>query len=72
MMTIVLKHSTYSRVMTRLRRYGSDVVFFKLTSRVFHDSGFTYLYFPSFTALCTASDFLSACNAVYRVTELSL
>lgn len=72
MMTIVLKQSTFNRATARLRHYGSLVVFSSLPSRVFHDDGFTYLYFRSFSDLCIASDFLSACNAVYRVADFNL
>ncbi len=72
MIAIVLKDSTFNRVMTRLRSQGSHVDFLSLTSRVFHDGGFTYLYFQSLSDLCYATDFLSAFNAVYRVVETSL
>ena len=72
MLAIVLKHSTFNRVTTRLRYAGSHVEFLSLPCRIIHDSGFTYLYFHSLSDLCTASDFLSAYNAVYRVADLSL
>lgn len=72
MKAIVLKDSTFNRVNARLRAHGSDVYFSSLPSRVSHDIGFTYLYFSSFLDLCTVSDYLYACNAVHRVTEISL
>ena len=72
MIAIVLKDSTYNRVITRLRHDGSFVSFISLPSRVFHDYGFTYLYFQTFSSLCYATDFLSAHHAVYRVVETSL
>lgn len=72
MKAIVLKDSTYNRVMARLRSDGSHVYFSSLSSRVFHESGFTYLYFHSFSDLSIASDYLWGYNAVYRVTDLSL
>lgn len=72
MIAIVLKDSTFNRVMTRLRNDGSHVYFLSLPSRVFHDAGFTYLYFHSLSDMCIVSDFLSCYNAVYRVTDASL
>ena len=72
MKAIVLKDSTFSRVMSRLRHDGSHVYFSSLSSRVIHDLGFTYLYFNSFSDLCNASDFLSMCNAVYRVADYNI
>ena len=72
MIAIVLKQSTFNRVSTRLRHEGSFVDFSSLLSRVFHDEGFTYLYFSDFSDLCLATDYLSAHNAVYRVVDLSL
>ena len=72
MIAIVLKSSTYNRVITRLRYFGSLPQFTSLPSRVFHDGGFTYLYFSSLSDLCYATDFLSSLNAVYRVTETIL
>lgn len=72
MKAIVLKDSTFKRVMTRLRYDGAHVYFSSLVSRVSHDYGFTYLYFEDFSDLCHASDYLYACNAVHRVTEISL
>lgn len=72
MMTIVLKRSTFTRVTARLRYYGSLEVFRSLPSRTIEDSGFIYLYFHSFSDLCVASDFLSACNAVYRVADYNI
>lgn len=72
MIAIVLKNSTYNRVTTRLRYQGTLSLFTSLPSRVFRDCGFTYLYFQSLSDLCYATDFLSAYNAVYRVTEPSL
>lgn len=72
MIAIVLKDSTYNRVTTRLRRDGSLAQFTSLSSRVFHDYGFTYLYFESLPDMCYATDFLSSLNAVYRVVETSL
>ena len=72
MLAIVLKQSTYNRVITRLRHSGSLSQFTSLACRVFHDYGFTYLYFESPSDLCYATDFLSSLNAVYRVVETSL
>ena len=72
MIAIVLKSSTYKRVISRLRYAGSLENFQSLPSRVFHDYGSTYLYFQSLSDLCFATDFLSAFNAVYRVVETSL
>ena len=72
MYAIVLKDSTFNRVTTRLRNAGSLGDFLSVSYRVFHDYGYTYLYFHSFSDLCYASDFLSACNAVYRVVETTL
>ena len=72
MKAIVLKDSTFRRVMSCLRNDGSHVYFSSLPSRVIHDSGFTYLYFHSFSDLCIASDFLSAFNAVYRVADYNI
>ena len=72
MIAIVLKDSTFNRVTTRLRHAGSLSVFSSLPARVFHDYGFTYLYFQSISDLCYATDFLSSLNAVYRVVETSL
>ena len=72
MKTIVLKDSTFKRVTATLRAHGAHVLFSSLPSRVSHDMGFTYLYFQSFLDLCTASDYLYACNAVHRVTDISL
>ena len=72
MIAIVLKRSTYNRVTTRLRHFGDLTIFSALPSRVFHDGGFTYLYYESLSDLCFATDFLSSLNAVYRVCETSL
>ena len=72
MIAIVLKTSTFKRVTTRLRYANNLSVFSSLTARVFHDYGYTYLYFQSLSDLCFATDFLSAYNAVYRVCETSL
>lgn len=72
MLAIVLKSSTFNRVTTRLRHAGSLVDFISLPSRVFHDGGFTYLYFQSLSDLCYATDFLSAYHAVYRVVDTGL
>ena len=72
MIAIVLKDSTFSRVMSRLRHDGSHVYFSSLPSSVIHDYGFTYLYFHSFSDLCIASDFFSVCNAVYRVADYNI
>ena len=72
MIAIVLKDSTYKRVLTRLRHDDFIQVFLSLPSRVFHESGSTYLYFEVFHDLCRASDFLSAYNAVYRVAYFCL
>lgn len=69
MKAIVLKDSTFRRVKTQLRRYGSLEDFSMFVSRVSHDSAGTYLHFDYFCDLCSASTYLSACNAVYRVTE---
>ena len=71
MKAIVLKDSTFNRVTARLRAHGSDVYFSSLPSRFSHDLGFTYLYFRSFLDLATASDYLYAYNAVYRVADIS-
>ena len=67
MKAIVLKDSTFKRVMSRLRSDGSHVVFSSLPSRVSHEFGFTTLIFFDFYDLCRASDYLYAYNAVYRV-----
>lgn len=72
MIAIVLKDSTFKRVTARLRYECLFDVFSILPSRVFHDYGFTYLYFQSLSDLCYATDFLSVHNAVYRVCETSL
>ena len=72
MMAIVLKDSTYKRVLTRLRHDASIQVFLSLPSRVFHEFGSTYLYFEEFHDLCCASDFLHAYNAVYRVADFCI
>ena len=72
MIAIVLKDSTYNRVTTRLRHSGDLANFISLPSRVFHDYGFTYMYFQSLSDLCYSTDFLSAHHAVYRVVETSL
>lgn len=72
MLAIVLKHSTFRRVSTRLRYEGSFVYFSSLLSRVFNDEGFTYLYFNSLSDMCSATDYLAAHNGVYRVVDLSL
>ena len=72
MIAIVLKDSTFKRVTSRLRYADSPVDFLSLPCRVFHDYGATYLYFQSLSDLCYATDFLFACNAVYRVVETSL
>lgn len=66
---IVLKNSTFKRVKTLLRRCGFLEDFSLLVSRVSHDSAGVYLYFDNFHHLCSASTYLSALNAVYRVTE---
>ena len=72
MIAIVLKDSTYKRVLSRSRYAGCSVAFSSLPCRVFRDYGFTYLYFDSVSDMCYATDFLYACNAVYRVVETSL
>ena len=72
MIAIVLKESTFRRVTTRLRHFGDLSMFSSLSSRVFHDGGFAYLYYESLSDLCFATDFLSAHHAVYRVVETSL
>ena len=72
MIAIVLKDSTLKRVSTRLRHAGSLENFHSLPVRVFHDYGFTYLYFDSVSDMCYAAGFLYACNAVSRVVETSL
>ena len=72
MKAIVLKDSTFRRVMTRLRYDRAHVYFSSLPSRVSHDWGFTYLYFEDFSDLCIASDYLYSYNAVHRVTDISL
>lgn len=72
MIAIVLKDSSFKRVSTRLRLEGSLKIFLSLPSRVFHDCGFTYLYFHSLSDMCYATDFLSSYNVVYRVTETTL
>lgn len=72
MIAIVLKDSTFNRVTSRLRSQGSLSNFSSSYSRVFHDYGFTYLYFSSLSDLSYASDYLYAFNAVYRVCETSL
>ena len=69
MIAIVLKDSTYTRVTTRLRRSGDLVTFISLPTRVFHDGGFTYLHFYFPCDFRTATEFLSAYHAVYRVFE---
>ena len=71
-MAIVLKDSTYKRVLTRLRYDDSIQVFLSLPSRVFHENGSTYLYFEEFHDLCLASDFFYAYNAVFRVAYFCL
>ena len=72
MKAIVLKDSTFKRVNAILRSYGSHVVFSSLPSRISHDLGFTYLYFDDFADLCHTSDYLYSCNAVHRVTDITL
>ena len=72
MIAIVLKDSTYNRVTTRLRHFGDLAIFSSLPSRVFHDGGFTYMYFQSLSDLCYSTDFLSSLNAVYRVVEIKI
>lgn len=72
MLAIVLKTSTFKRVATRLRYYGSFDLFLSLPSRVSHDYGFTYLYFHSLADMCYVTDYLYAYNAVFRVADLSL
>ena len=67
MIVIVLKSSTYNRVTTRLRYFGSLSQFTSLPSRVSHDYGFTYLYFHSLPDMCYATDFLYAFASVPRV-----
>ena len=52
MIAIVLKDSTFTRVTTSLRRSGDLVTFISLPTRVFHDGGFTYLYYESLSDLC--------------------
>lgn len=72
MLAIVLKDSTFNRVTTRLRHQGSLALFTSLPSRVFHDYGFTYLYYQSFSDMCLATDYLYSYNALFRVVETSL
>ena len=70
MKAIVLKDSTFKRVKSQLRYRGFLEDFSTFVSRVSHDSAGTYLYFDYFCDLCSASTYLSACNAVYRVIEI--
>ena len=72
MIAIVLKESTFKRVVARLRHFDDLATFVSLSSRVFHDGGFTYLYYESLSDLCYATAFLSAHRAVYRVVEIGL
>ena len=72
MKAIVLKDSTFRRVVARMRYDGCHVYFSSLLLRVSHDWGFTYLYFDDFSDLCLVSDYLYSYNAVHRVTDLSL
>ena len=72
MIAIVLKDSTFNRVMARLRSDGSHVYFLSLPSRVSQKCGFTYLYFRSFSDLSTVSFYLYFSNVFYRVTDASL
>ena len=70
MKAIVLKTSTYKRVVSRVRCSGFFEEFSSFVSRVSHDSAGTYLYFESFYDLSSATTYLSAFNAVYRVIEI--
>lgn len=73
MIAIVLKTSTYNRVVTRLRRAGASTLFISLPFRVLHDvDGFTYMYYQSFSDMCYATDYLYAFNALFRVVDTSL
>lgn len=72
MIVIVLKDSTFRRVMSRLRYHAVNSDFLSLTCRIYHRDGFTYLHFRYLENMCTASDFLFACNAVYRVINTGL